>query len=59
MMAVAPNAPAVIEGTEARATVAVVGVEVTVRPAPATTEDKVPVLVQPIVPVTLSITVRT
>ena len=59
MIAVAPNEPGVIEETVVKETVAVVGVDVTVRPAPATTDCKVPALVQPIVPTELSSTVRT
>ena len=59
MRAVPPTFPGVIEGTVVKETVAVVGVDVTVKPGPATTEDKVPVLVQPIVPDVLSRIVRT
>ena len=54
-----PAFPGVIDGTVVRDTVAVVGVEVTVKPGPATTEDKVPVLVHASWPVTLSAIVRT
>jgi hypothetical protein len=44
--AVPPTLPGVIDGTVVRETVAVVGVDVTVSPGPAITEDRVPVLVQ-------------
>jgi hypothetical protein len=51
--------PGTTEGTAFRETVAVVGVETTVSPEPATTDDKVPVEAQVNWPVTLSAIERT